>query len=93
MRVGLIALAVIAATVGPASARSGVDRCVRSGERIASPPVQPFRARPLGEMPPARAVLAVDRRVDGCPVLLIREGGRIVEEPVGDLGRRRTFTP
>ena len=49
------------------------------------------RPRPLAEMPPARRVLTVYREVDGRPVLLVREGGRIVEEPVGRPEGRRAL--
>ena len=70
------------------------DRCARSGSaRVATPSGGPPRARPLNEMPPAREVLTVLREVNGCPVLLVREGGRVTEEPVGRPDRRHVIRP
>lgn len=54
---------------------------------------EPARPRPLAEMPDARPVLTVYRQVGGRPVLLVREGGRIVEERVDRPELRRVFTP
>jgi hypothetical protein len=85
-------LFVVLLFAAPAIAESGEARC--GAATLAGAPATPAaRARPLGEMPPARAVLSVHRRGAGCPVLLVRERGRIVEEPVGRPEARRVFTP
>jgi hypothetical protein len=76
-----------------ASSATVDPRCVPAPNRVSKPPAASARARPLNEMPPAREVLTVLRESDGCPVLLIRENGRIVEEPVGRPDRRRVFRP
>lgn len=84
----LLALAPVAAQLPEP------ERCVGPGAaRAADRQKQPPRARPLNEMPDARPVLTVYHRVDGCNVLLIRDGGRIVEEPVGRPEQRRVFRP
>ncbi|HEX8389361.1 MAG TPA: hypothetical protein VF636_10110 [Sphingomonas sp.] len=85
-------LFVVLLLASPATAQPGQARC--SAATLAGAPAAPAaRAKPLGEMPPARAVLSVHRRVAGCPVLLVRKRGRIVEEPVGRPDARRVFTP
>lgn len=68
-------------------------RCNVATHKAQSEVTQPPRARPLIEMPDARPVLTVYRQVDGCTVLLVREDGRIVEEPVGRPEARRVFKP
>ena len=75
----------------PGSVGAG-DRCALPGaDRVAARTAAPARARPLNEMPPARSVLAVYAQVDGCAVLRIRDGTRIVEEPAGIPDRRPVF--
>ena len=69
------------------------ERYQREQQKAQSQRQGPARPRPLIEMPAARPVLAVQRRVDGCSVLLVRENGRIIEEPVGAPERRRVFRP
>lgn len=61
---------------------SGPAGCGPVAAKAQARPEAPARARPLNEMPDARPVLTVYREVDGCPVLLVRRAGRIVEEPV-----------
>ena len=68
-------------------------RCRPGADRARAETAQPTRARPLNEMPDARPVLTVYRKVDGCAALLVRDRGRIVEEPVGRPEMRRTFRP
>ena len=84
--VHLVGLAVIASAPGVAH-----DRC--AAPRADTKPTPQARARPLNEMPPARQVLTVLRQVDGCHVLLVKDDGRIIEEPVGRPDRRRVFRP
>ena len=86
---------ITAYLVGFALASSGTadPRCASGPDRVSRPPAASARARPLNEMPPAREVLTVLREVDGCRVLLVREDGGIVEEPVGRPDRRRVFRP
>lgn len=84
---------VLAAISAQPSVQARPASCAPGPDRAVARPKQPPRARPLNEMPPARTVLAVDHQVDGCRVLLIREGGRITEEPVGRPERRRVFRP
>lgn len=67
--------------------------CAPATDRVSRPSAASARARPLNEMPLARQVLTVLREADGCPVLLVRENGRILEEPVGRPDRRRVFRP
>lgn len=84
----LSAATVVAQRPDPESARCnpGADRAdVRSSTTSQS--------RPLGEMPDARRILAVYRQVDGCNVMLVREGPLIIEEPVGRPEQRRIFRP
>jgi hypothetical protein len=76
-----------------ASSAIAVPRCAPAPDRVSRPPAATARARPLSEMPPAREALTVLREADGCPVLLIGENGRIVEELVGRPDRRRVFRP
>lgn len=80
--------AAVAQTPGPEPAR-----CKPGADKVQARPEQPPRIQPLEEMPDARPVLTVQREVDGCNVLLVREGGRIIEEPVGRPERRRVFRP
>ena len=68
-------------------------RCKPGADRAQARPEGPARPRPLIEMPDARPVLTVYRQVDGCDVLLVKENGRIVEEPIGRPELRRTFRP
>lgn len=84
---------ILAYLAGLALASSGTadPRCAPALDRVSRPPVTSARARPLNEMPPAREVLTVLRERDGCPVLVVRESGRIMEEPVGRPDRRRVF--
>lgn len=86
---------IVSYLAGLALASSGaIDlRCASGPDRVSRPPAAPARARPLNEMPPAREVLTVLREADGCPVLLIRKNGRVVEEPVDRPDRRRVFRP
>lgn len=93
MRVQMFTLLALTATASSAFARSDARRCASGIDRVAARPAEPARARPLNEMPPARPVLTVLREVDGCAVLLVREGGRVIEEPVYAPERRRIFRP
>lgn len=68
-------------------------RCRPEADRARAEARQAPRARPLNEMPDARPVLTVYRRVDGCAVLLVKDRGRIFEEPVGRPEQRRVFRP
>lgn len=88
----LLALAPLAAAPAQRPVQEPA-RCRPGADKAQSQRQGPARPRPLIEMPDARPVLAVQRRVDGCSVLLVREGGRIIEEPVGARGRRRVFRP
>lgn len=86
----LAGIAMIATTPGSSTA----DRCASPDtDRVTARPERALRARPLTEMPPARQVLTVYRRVPGCPVILVRDGDRIVEEPVDKPDRRSVFKP
>ena len=90
----LMTIVLLAAAASPALARVDTAKCATPGaDKAATRPASPPRARPLSEMPPARAVLTVYRQVDGCPVLLVKDGGRIVEEPAGRPELRRVFRP
>ena len=68
-------------------------RCRSKAERARAEPQRTPRTRPLNEMPNARPTLTVHRQMDGCTVLLIKERGHIIEEPVGRPERRRVFRP
>lgn len=85
----LLPLAAVAQRPAPAPARCGPE----GADKVRTERSGPERVRPLNEMPDARPVLAVRRTVDGCPVLLVRDGARIVEEPVARPEPRRTFRP
>lgn len=87
----VIALSPIAAAAEPVAREHA--RCKPGADRVQSRPSEPPRVRPLDEMPDARPVLTVYREVNGCNVLLVREGSRIIEEPVGRPERRRVFRP
>lgn len=86
-------LLALAATGAAAQPHSEPARCRPSAHPAQTPPSQPPRIRPLDEMPDARPVLTVYRKVDGCNVLLVREGSRIIEEPVNRPEQRRVFRP
>ncbi len=86
-------LAPALAATAPASPPAA-NRCAAPGaDRVTVRPARPTRARPLNEMPPARGMLTVYRRVDGCPVLLVRDGGLILKEWAGRPDQRRVFRP
>ncbi|PAX09355.1 hypothetical protein [Sphingomonas lenta] len=90
----LLALASPAVAQMPMTGAPEPARCRSPGaDRAQVQPKGPARPRPLIEMPDARPVLTVYRQVNGCSVLLVKEGGRIVEEPVGAPERRRVFRP
>lgn len=94
MRAPVLLLALCpAAAVAELPRAADAGRCGPAIDRAAAKPEKPARPRPLNEMPDARPVLTVQREVGGCPVLLVREGPRIVEEPVGRPERRRVFRP
>lgn len=86
-----VALPAVAATAQPTKVEPA--RCKPGADRAGSREAVIARPRPLNEMPDARPVLTVYRQVDGCGVLLVRENGRIVEEPVARPELRRTFRP
>lgn len=90
MRKPILVLALVAGAATAQQREAEPARCKPGADRVAAPK-GPARARPLNEMPDARPVLTVQRQVNGCDVLLIREGSRIIEEPVGRPEQRRVF--
>lgn len=93
-RIAMLLLLPLVTAASPAERRPEPTRCGKPGaDAVRSTPDAPTRVRPLNEMPDARPTLSVWRQVDGCSVLLVRENGRIVEEPVGRPERRRVFRP
>lgn len=88
----LTAVLLIAAPIVQEPLRES-PRCRPAADRARASGNEALRLRPLNEMPDARPVLTVYRQVDGCAVLLVRDKGRIVEEPVGHPELRRTFKP
>lgn len=93
MRSAMLLLLPLLAAAAAAERRGEPARCGPGADRVGAETRGPARARPLNEMPDARPVLSVYRQVDGCAVLLVRENGRIVEEPVGRPEQRRVFRP
>lgn len=93
MRTSMLLAALIPTVASAQAPPFEPARCRPEATRAEDRRMATARPRKLGEMPPARPVLAVDRRVDGCAVLLVMDGGRIVEEPVGRPQMRRTFRP
>ena len=87
----LLALTTVSASAE--APRTEPTRCTAGAGNTQSRTTQPPRVRPLIEMPDARPVLAVYRQVAGCNVLLVRENGRIIEEPVNRPETRRVFRP
>ena len=88
-----LVLALATASASAQAPRTEPARCNAGADKAHSRTTQPPRARPLIEMPDARPVLAVYRQVGDCNVLLVRENGRIIEEPVGRPEARRVFRP
>ena len=65
---------------GASTAPAGQRVCPRPESRMVNGREDKRQFRKLNEMPPGRLILAVDQRVDGCAVLVLRaadEKGRV----------------
>jgi hypothetical protein len=87
----LVLMATMAATAPPPprpTLQPAEAPCANALGRAAS--TSPARSRKLGELPPGRAILAVNKSVGGCPVTVLMErdaGGERRMVPAGDVGR------
>lgn len=90
MRKPLLVMALVAGAATAQTPKVEPARCKPGADRAAAPQ-EPARSRPLIEMPDARPLLTVYRQVNGCSVLLVKEGDRIIEEPVGRPEQRRVL--
>jgi hypothetical protein len=75
----MLLLSLAAATAVPAAAppvpAPPPAHCRIPGITYASPPLAKAEAQKLGELPPARHYLAVDRHVGGCPAPAVVRSG------------------
>jgi hypothetical protein len=73
----MLLLSLAAATTVPAAAHpvSAAAQCRSPGITYAAPSVYNAQPRKLGDLPPARHYLAVDRHVGGCPAPAVVRSG------------------